>query len=392
MLRRGRDFIQLPGPTNVPERIVRAMNRMGSDFAEPTFTRMVRACMEDLRDIFQTKGEVYPYVAIGHGGWEAVLTNLFAPGDRILIPETGRFSESWRDMAQALGFATETVPGDWRTPVDADALETVLRADRDRTIKGVLAVQIETSTGIAHDIHAIRRAIDRADHPALLAVDAVASLAIMDLPMDAWRVDLVLAASQKGLMMPPGLSFVAAGPRALAAAEEGGAPRKYWDWRARRGEESYMWFYGTPPVQLLHGLREAIDMIQEEGLPQVFARHHRLAGTARAAVSHWAQAGGMAFQAVVPESRSASVTAIRFAEGYDPEAVRRLARDRFSVAFGGGLGELYGHVMRIGHLGDLNEPMILGALGVLEACLKLEGVPHMPGGVTAAIDHLAADR
>lgn len=326
MQRRGREFIQLPGPTNVPERIVRAMSRMGSDFAEPVFTRMVRDTIDDLRDIFQTRGDVYPFVSIGHGGWEAVLANLFAPGDRVLIPETGRFSESWRDMAHALGLVTETVPGDWRHPVDPEALEAVLRADRDRSIKGVLAVQIETSTGMTHDIEAIRRAIDRADHPALLAVDAVASLAIIDLPMDAWRIDLVLAASQKGLMMPPGLSFVAVGPRALAAAEEGGMPRRYWDWRERRGEESYMWFYGTPPVQLLHGLREAVDMIQEEGLSEVFARHRRLAGAARAAVAQWSQAGAMDFQAIVPASRSESVTAIRFADRYDPEPVRRLAR------------------------------------------------------------------
>jgi alanine-glyoxylate transaminase/serine-glyoxylate transaminase/serine-pyruvate transaminase len=255
----------------------------------------------------------------------------------------------------------------------------------------VLQVHVETSTGVAHDVAAVRRAIDRAGHPALLVVDAIASLAVVDLPMDEIGADLVLAASQKGLMLPPGMGFVAVGERARRAAERGGMPRRYWDWGVRRGDLSYMWFCGTPPVSMLFGLRESLDMLLEEGLPAVLARHRRLAEAVRRAVACWAEAGALDFYATDAAARSDAVTAVEFAEGHDPDAVRLLCRDELGVAFGGGIGPLAGRLLRVGHLGDLNEPMILGALGVLEVGLRRRGVPLGEGGLAAAAGFLAGD-
>jgi alanine-glyoxylate transaminase/serine-glyoxylate transaminase/serine-pyruvate transaminase len=390
-VRRGRELIQLPGPTNIPERVLRAMHRPAEDFASAEFTRLTRSCLDDLRAVFQTEGTIVPYAALGHGTWEVALANLVQPGDRVLIPGTGRFAQSWGEMAAALGVEALTVPTDLRHPIDPGAVEERLRADRARSIKAVLLVHIETSTGMVHDVAAVRRAMDAADHPALLVVDAVASLGCVDLPMDRLGIDVALAASQKGLMLPPGLSFVAVGPRAAAAGERGGTRRRYWDWRLRSGDESYMWFYGTPPVQMIYGLREALDMLREEGLVQVFARHRRLAAATRASVARWAEAGALEFQVVPPGARSDSVTAIRVAAPRDPDALRLYCRERLNVALGGGLGALKGRVLRIGHMGDLNEPMILGALAALELGLATMGVPHASGGVTAAIAALAAD-
>lgn len=388
-VRRGRELIQLPGPTNIPEAVTRAMARPAEDFAAPEFSAMARGCLEDLKQVFATKAEVHAWSAVGHGGWEVALTNLMAPGDTALIPDTGRFATAWAEMARGLGIQTIEVPGDHRRPIDPNAIEDALRADPERRIRAVGMVQVETSTGILHDVQAVRAAIDAAGHPALLLVDAVASLGAINLPMDEWGVDLVLTASQKGLMLPPGLAFVAAGERAKTIAAKGGSPRKYWDWRGREGSESYYWFYGTPPMQMIHGLRVALDMLLQETMAGVHARHRRLAGAVRAAVEHWSAEGGVAFHCLVPAARSDVVTAIRFPKGGDPEAIRRRCRNEFSVAFGGGIGPFAGQLMRLGHLGDLNENMILGALGVLELALRKEGVAHQPGGVSAAVAALA---
>ncbi len=389
MPRRGRDFIHLPGPTNIPDRILRAMHRPMVDFAGAEFGELARGCLDDLRAVFQTEARVYAYSSNGHGGWEVVLDNLLAPGESVLMPDTGRFAQSWAEMARALGLRVLTTQAFHDAPLDPAAVETVLAADRDHAIKVVAIVQVETSTGITHDVAAVRRALDAVGHPALLVVDAIASLGCIDLPMDRWGVDLVLAASQKGLMLPAGLAFVAVGPRAEAAAAAGGAPRRYWDWRLRGGEETYYWFYGTPPVQLLFGLRAALDMLFEEGLPQVFARHHRLAEATRRAVARWGEGGEVGFQCREPAARSDVVTALTFPSGADPDALRALCRDRLSVAFGGGIGEFAGRLLRIGHLGDLNEPMLLGALGGLEIAMRASGVPHVGGGVDAAAQYLA---
>ncbi len=389
MLRRGRDFIHLPGPTNIPDRILQAMHRPVVDFAGAEFSKMARGCLDELRRVFQTAGPVYAYSANGHGAWEVVLDNLIAPGEHVLMPDTGRFSESWTEMAAALGVHVTKTDAYHDRPIDPAAIEALLSADAGHAIKAVLMVQVETSTGVTHDVAAVRRAIDAAGHPALLLVDAIACLACIDLPMDAWGVDLVVAASQKGLMMPPGMAFVAVGARAQQVAANGGAPRRYWDWRMREGEESYYWFYGTPPIQMMYGLRESLDMLFEEGLPQVFRRHERLAEATRRAVARWGEAGELVFQCQVPEARSNIVTAVRFPSGADPDALRVMCRDRLSVAFGGGIGPFVGQLLRIGHLGDLNEPMLLGALGTLEVAMRASGVPHKGGGVDAAAQYLA---
>jgi alanine-glyoxylate transaminase/serine-glyoxylate transaminase/serine-pyruvate transaminase len=387
-VRGGREFIHLPGPTNIPDRVLNAMHRPACDFAAPAFLDLALSCLTDLKSVFQTRGDVYAFSANGHGAWEVALANLLRPGDRILVPDTGRFALSWAEMAQALGLEVVLVASDLRHPIEPGRILAELERDRERRIRAVLGVQVETSTGMAHDIAALRSALDETAHPALLIVDAIASLACIDLPMDELGIDVVLAASQKGLMLPPGLAFVAVGARADAMAREGGAARKYWDWRTRRGGETYLWFYGTPPTQMIAGLRTALDMLLEEGLRNVFARHHLLAGAVRAAVGRWSEAGGLEFQTVPQAARSDTVTAIRM-PAHDPDGLRVFCRDRLSVAFGGGLGRLQGEILRIGHLGDLNSPMILGALAALEVAMQARGVPFAPGGVTAAVAHIA---
>ena len=365
------------------------MHRPMVDFAGADFTAMARGCLDDLRRVFQTEGAVYAYSANGHGAWEVAFDNLIAPGETVLMPETGRFSQSWAEMAEALGVRVLTTRAFHDCPLDPAALETVLAADRDHAIKAVAMVHVETSTGITHDVAAVRKAIDATGHPALLVVDAIASLGCVDLAMDRLGVDLVVTASQKGLMMPAGMAFVAVGERARAVAASGGAPRRYWDWRLRTGAESYFWFYGTPPVQMMFALREALDMLFEEGLPAVFARHQRLAEATRRAVARWGEDGDIGFQCAVAAARSDVVTALTFPSGADPDALRALCRERLSVAFGGGIGPFAGRLLRIGHLGDLNEPMLLGALGGLEIAMRASGVPHVGGGVDAAAQYLA---
>ena len=387
-VRRGREFIHMPGPTNIPDRVLNAMHEPARDFAAPAFLDQALSCLTDLKRVFQTAGDVFAFSSNGHGAWEVALANLFRPGDRLLVPDTGRFALSWAEMAQALGLEVALLPSDLRHPIDTALVAAELERDRERRIKAVLGVQVETSTGMLHDMAGLRSALDQTGHPALLIVDAIASLACIDLPMDALGIDVVLAASQKGLMLPPGLAFLAVNAKADAVAREGGAPRKYWDWRSRRGAESYMWFYGTPPTQMIAGLRTSLDMLFEEGLGNVFARHHLLAGAVRAAVRRWGESGALQFQVVPAAARSDTVTAIRMPE-HDPDALRLFCRERLSVAFGGGLGRLQGQVLRIGHLGDLNEPMILGALAALEVGMRARGVPFEPGGVAAAVDHLA---
>jgi alanine-glyoxylate transaminase / serine-glyoxylate transaminase / serine-pyruvate transaminase len=389
-VRRGREFVQLPGPTNIPDRVLNAMHEPARDFAAPAFVDKALSCLNDLKRVFQTTGDVFAFSSNGHGAWEVALANLFSPGDMVLIPDTGRFALSWAEMARSLDLEVVMTPTTMRHPVDAEAVAEQLERDRERRIKAVLAVQVETSTGMLHDMGALRRALDATGHPALLVVDAIASLACIDLPMDGLGIDVVIAASQKGLMLPAGLAFIAVGAKADAVSQENPAPRKYWDWRSRRGSESYMWFYGTPPTQMIGGLRVSLDMLFEEGLENVFARHRRLAGAVRAAVGRWSEAGALEFQTVPKAARSDTVTAIRMPE-HDPDSLRFFCRDHLSTAFGAGLGPLQGQVLRIGHLGDLNEPMILGALAALEVAMRARGVPSAEGGVAAAVEHLARD-
>jgi len=388
-MRPGRQFLQVPGPTNIPDRILNAMHRPAMDFAGPGFMDIAIECFENIKPLFGTDGEVFFYTASGHGAWEAAFVNLFETGDTILMPETGRFSLTWGEMANSFGLNIESIPNNWRTAIDIGALEDILRRDRDHAIKAVLAVHTETATGVTSDIPAMRAAIDAAGHPALLVIDAIASFMTTPLPMDEWGVDVVIAACQKGLMLPPGLSFTAAGPRALAATRHVATKRDYWSWDARLGMEQYRRFCGTAPEHLIFGLRESITMLNEWGLDAVFARHARLAGAVQVAVAEWARGGALEFNALHPQQRATSLTVVRRTDGGDADEIRQTAREVFDVAVGGGLSQLAGLVFRIGHMGDLNDPMIMGALAGIEAALIQCGVPH-ESGLRAVTAHLAA--
>ena len=393
-VKRGREFLHTPGPTNIPDRILRAMHKPALDFTAPPFVAMTRTCFEDIKPVFQTQGPVFMYAANGHGAWEAALTNTLSPGDHLLVPETGNFSMKWGMMAESLGLVIEHLPGDWRHGIDPDVIEHHLRADDEGRIKAVLMIHVDTASGIVSDVPAVRRAIDNANHSALFMVDTIASLATVDFQMDEWGVDVALAASQKGLMCPPGIGFTACSEKAMHATQSAQLKRNYWDWRERMSDAQYIRFCGTAPIHMLYGLREALDMLAEEGMANVITRHERLAGAIRAGVEVWCGedggVGGMAFNAVIPEQRSNSITAIRVPAGFDAEEVRTVARERYQVAMGGGLEQLRGSVFRIGHMGDLNEPMVLGALAGIEATLQTLNIPHGRGGVGAAIDYLVA--
>jgi alanine-glyoxylate transaminase / serine-glyoxylate transaminase / serine-pyruvate transaminase len=387
----GHEFLHSPGPTHIPDRVLNAMRRQPLDLVDARLRETARTCFEDLKGVFRTDGHVFVYAANGHGGWEAALANIGVPGDRVLVPEIGHFSHSWAEHARALGFETEVISGDWRRAVDPQAIEDRLRADREGRIRAVLAVQIDTGTGIATDIAAIRAAIDAAGHPALLVADTIASLAAMPFEMDAWGVDVAIAASQKALMCPPGLTILAANEKAIRAAAALPLRHRYWDWKTRMAEENYRSFCGTMPEQLIFGLRAALDLIKEEGLPAIFARHRRLAGAVHRAVETWSQAGALSFNAAEPDQRAVTVTAIRTGEGIDADRIRSHTRETLGVSVAGGLGLLSGHAFRIGHLGDLNEPMILGCLAALEVAFIQLKVPHAPNGVRAAVEFLAAN-
>lgn len=389
-IRRGRNLLLSPGPTNIPERVLRAMQRPAIELHSDELVGLARSCLDDLKPIFRSQeAETFIYAANGHGAWESALSNALSPGDRILVFETGVFGEAWAGMGKSLGLVPEFITGDWRHGIDPQAVEDRLRADKDHEFKAILMVQTDTATGITSDVAAVRAAIDAAGHPALFMVDAVASLAATDLRMDEWRLDVVVAASQKALMSPPGLSFVAASPKALEHADKATLPRHYWDWRRRLDPEAYMWFCGTAPEHLLFALREAIDMIQEEGLDNIFHRHQRLADAVRAGIAVWAEAGAVELNALVPREQSNSVSAIRVDERYSAARIRETCEHELNTSLGGGLGRLSGKAFRIGHMGDINEHMVLGALGSVELGLTRCAVPHGEGAVNAAIATLA---
>ena len=387
---RGYHFFINPGPTNIPDRVLRAMDRGSIDFNGAQFRAIAEECFAGLKRVFKTEETILAYAASGHGAWEAALVNLFSPGDRLLVVESGFFSLNWGMRGEAFGLEVETLPNDWRTAADPAKLESRLREDRKHAIKAVLVVHNETSTGVVNDIAELRRAIDAARHPALFLVDTISSLASMDFRMDEWGVDVVVAGSQKGLMLPTGMAFTGISARAVAATAEANLPRVYWDWRRLLGGTSQSVWNGTAPVHFFYGLQEALRMLEEEGLDQVFARHHRLAEATRRAVRAWRQNDGPEIYAVDPRAQSDSITAVQLPEGYDADKMRQLCLDKFNVSLGGGLDRLRGRVFRIGHLGDLNEPMILGAIAAVEMALELTGVPHGRGGVQAAMDYLVS--
>jgi alanine-glyoxylate transaminase/serine-glyoxylate transaminase/serine-pyruvate transaminase len=384
----GWHFFMNPGPTNIPDRILRAMNRGTMDFNSAQFKAISDECFAGLQRVFKTAQPILGYAATGHGAWEAALVNLFSPGDKVLIAESGYFSLNWGLRAEAFGLEAETLANDWRRSVDPAKLEARLREDKAHEIKAVLAVHSETSTGVSNPIAAMRKAIDAAGHPALFCVDTISSLGSIDFRMDEWGVDVVVAGSQKGLMLPTGMAFTGVSAKAIAATAVAKLPRVYWDWRRLLGTAAQGYWNGTVPVHMFYGLQEALRMLEEEGLDNVFARHHRLAEATRRAVRIWRQNDGPEIFAVDPGGQSNSVTAVLLPEGSDGDRMRQICVDRFNVSLGGGLGPLKGKLFRIGHLGDLNEPMVLGALAAIEMALELAGVPHGKGGVQAATEYL----
>ncbi len=383
-VKRGRQFLHTPGPTMMPDRILRAMDRPAVDHRGPEYAAIAERCYAGVKTVFKTRQPVLISASAGHGAWEAALTNTCQPGDRILMAETGAFSAQWKQMAESFKLDVEYVPGDWRHGVDPNAIETRLAEDTAHAIKAVAIVHNETSSGAASRVAEVRRAIDNAKHPALYLVDTISSLGSMDFRMDEWQVDVAIGGSQKGFMLPPGLSFTAVSDKALAAAKSARAPRHYFDWARMLPDGKTPAFLSTPPINLMFGLLEALDMLEEEGLEACFARHARLAEAARRAVAGW----GLELNARDPAEQSNSITAVLMPEGHDADAFRSACLDRYNLVLAGGLMKLQGKLFRIGHLGDLNEPMILGTLATIETALAATGVPHTPGGVNAAITYL----
>ena len=383
----GRHFLQIPGPTNVPERVLRAIDNPTMDHRGPDFGRLGREILNKLQTIFQTSGPVVIYPASGTGAWEAALTNTLSPGDAVLMCRTGWFATLWREMAERLGLAPVIIETDWRRGADVDALATALAEDRAHRIKAVCVVHNETSTGCTSRIDEVRRAMDAAAHPALLMVDTISSLASMDYRHDEWKIDVTVAGSQKGLMLPPGLSFNAISSKALRAAETAKLPRSYWDWRPMLAANETGYFPYTPGTNLLYGLNEAMAMLLEQGLPNVFARHDRHAEATRRAVRTW----GLEVQCLDPRHYSSSLTAVRVPQGHSADGLRAVILDKFNMSLGNGLGILKDQVFRIGHLGDFNDLSLIGTLGGVEMGLRAAGVPHKTGGVQAAMDFLSGN-
>jgi alanine-glyoxylate transaminase/serine-glyoxylate transaminase/serine-pyruvate transaminase len=386
----GRQFLSIPGPTNVPDAVLAAMQRPAIDIYSGEMIAITDSCLADLKSLFRTTGRTYIYAANGHGGWEAALTNVLSRGETVLALESGRFALGWGEMAKMMGVEVEVLKGDWRRAVDPAALEERLKRDKGHTIKAVLVVQIDTASGVVNDIPAIRKAMDAAKHPALLMVDTVASLGCMEFDMDAWGVDVAMAGSQKGLMTPPGLAFVAANDRARQVHKGAGLRTLYWDWTFREGEVHYQKYCGTPPEHLLFGLRKAIDMLKQEGLGHAFRRHALLAEATRAAVGKWAEGQVVAFNIANPAERANSITCILM-QGRDPQPLLDYTNNKCGVVLGVGLGELGGKAFRIAHMGHTNAPMVLGTLGAVEMGLKALAIPHGSGGVQAAVEYLGRE-
>jgi alanine-glyoxylate transaminase/serine-glyoxylate transaminase/serine-pyruvate transaminase len=383
----GRHFLQIPGPSNTPLPILAAIAKPTIDHRGPDFGRLGREVLSGIKTIFKTTNPVIIYPASGTGAWEAALVNTLSPGDKVLMFETGQFATLWTKLATKLGLVPEFIRGDWRSGVGAAAIEARLAEDRGHAIKAVAVVHNETSTGVTSDIAAVRRAIDAAGHPALLLVDTISGLGSMDYRHDEWGIDVTVGGSQKGLMLPPGLSFNAVSDKALAAAKGAKLPRAYWDWEDMLAINETGFFPYTPSTNLIQGLKVAIDMLHDEGLDNVFARHRRAAEATRQAVRHW----GFEVQCRNPAEYSAAVTAIRLPEGHSADALRADILARSNMSLGNGLGPLADRVFRIGHIGDFNDLMVTGTLSGVEMGLKARGVPYRPGGVEAAMNQLGGN-
>lgn len=386
----GREQLNIPGPTNIPDAVLAAMHRPAIDIYSGDMLGLTRTLHEDLPKVFRTAGHTYIYAANGHGGWEAALSNVLSRGDTVLVLESGLFAAGWGDMAQMMGAKVEVLKGDPRRAVNPDAVRQRLEADPSHEIKAILVVQIDTASGVVNDLPAIRRAIDAARHPALFMVDAVASLGCMPFEMDAWGIDVAMSGSQKGLMTPPGLAFVAAGDRAHAAHEKADLRTRYWDWTFRRGEAHYQKYGGTPPQHLLFALRKALDLLLGEGLEAAARRHALLAEATRLAVARWAEGGAVAMNATEPAERANSITCV-LTPDRSPQPLIDYCRHRCGVVLGLGIGPFSGRAFRIAHMGHVNAPMVFGALGVIEMGLAALGLPHGAGGVQRAVEFLARE-
>lgn len=382
--RSGRHFLQIPGPSTVPDRVLRAMDMPVIDHRGPDFGELGRTVLTGLRDVFATEGDVIVFPSSGTGAWEAAIVNTLQAGDRVLMFETGHFATLWQNMARRFGLDVEFVPGDWRHGVDPAEVERRLRADSGHAFKAVMCVHNETSTGVTSRIGEVRQAIDRAGHPALFLVDTISGLGSADYRHDEWGVDVTVCGSQKGLMLPPGLGFNAVSARAIDVAKAGGMPRSYWDWQEMLAANKTGYFPYTPATNLLYGLREALAMLREEGMENVLARHHRHAAATRAAVRAW----GLEVLAADPREYSPVLTGVVMPEGHDADALRKVILDNFDMSLGAGLGKLKGRIFRIGHLGHFNDLSLIGTLSGVEMGLQLAGVPHREGGVKAAMDVL----
>ncbi len=380
----GRHFLQLPGPTNIPDRVLRAMDRPVVDHRGPEFVELTREVLAGIRSVFQTRNAVIIYPGSGTGAWEAAIVNTLSPGDRVLLCETGHFSDLWRQLIEKFGIAVEYVPGTWRRGARPEDVEERLARDDRHLIKAVLVVHNETSTGVTSRTAEIRRAMDRVSHPALLIVDAISALASMDYRHDEWGVDVTISGSQKGLMLPPGISFNALSERAIAASRDAKLPRSYWDWQAILKANETFFFPYTPATNLLYGLREALRMLEEEGLANVFRRHDRHADATRTAVRAW----GLEIICEEPREYSSALTAVLMPDGHDADRLRQIILENFDMSLGAGLGKFARRIFRIGHLGHFNDLMLSATLSGVEMGLRLAGVPHRPGGLMAALDRL----
>ncbi|MET0850088.1 MAG: aminotransferase class V-fold PLP-dependent enzyme [Candidatus Rokuibacteriota bacterium] len=386
----GREQLNIPGPTNIPDAVLGAMHRPAMDIYSGEMLGITKSLHEDMPKVFRTSGRVYIYAANGHGGWEAALSNVLSRGETALVLESGLFAAGWGDMAQMMGVKVEVLKGDLRRAVNPDAVRQRLEADQSHEIKAILVVQIDTASGVANDLPAIRRAIDAARHPALLMVDAVASLGCMPFEMDAWGIDVAMAGSQKGLMTPPGLAFVATNERGHAAHQKADLRTRYWDWTFRQGEAHYQKYGGTPPEHLLFGLRKALDLLFAEGLEHAARRHALLAEATRQAVGRWAEGGALAINATEPGERANSITCV-LTPDRTPQPLLDYCRYKCGVVLGMGIGPFSGRAFRIAHMGHVNAPMAIGALGAIEMGLAALGIPHGAGGVQRAVEYLGRE-
>ena len=387
-VRAGREFLAIPGPTTMPDEVLRAMHRPAIDIYSKQMTDLTEGLLRDLSKLFSTRSKSYIYIANGHGAWEAALSNVLSRGDKVLVLESGRFAVGWGNAAALMGAEVEVLKGDWRRAVRPHEVEERLRRDKEHSIKAIVVVQVDTASGVQNDIEAIGKAIKASGHPALYMVDTVASLGCMPFEMDKWGVDVAMSGSQKGLMTPPGLGFVVANDRAQEAHKHANLSTPYWSWSEREGTEHYRKYAGTAPVHLLFALRQAIDLIHEEGLENAFRRHRLLGEATRRAVAAWSEGQVLGFNVLEASERSNTVTTVTVGNGYDPVMLQRYCKEKCGVVLGTGIGDLSGQAFRIAHMGHVNAPMVLGTLGVIEVGLNALKIPHGKGGLEAAIEYL----